>query len=156
MDRTSFKTYQFALVIVRNFDGRWLAVKESRGRGWWIPGGAVDAGETFVTAAHRETLEEAGIEISLKGVLRVEHSLMGPDSARMRVIFYAEPKDQKQEPKKVADKESEEARWVTLEELLKLGQERPGLRGNELLEWGAYLEEGGYIAPMGFFEKESD
>ena len=31
-------------------------------RGWWIPGGAVDAGETFDVAAHRECMEEAGVE----------------------------------------------------------------------------------------------
>ena len=27
--------------------GKWLAVKETKNRGWWIPGGAVDCGETF-------------------------------------------------------------------------------------------------------------
>ena len=47
-DRTCFKTYQFSLIIVRNpFKespdyNKWLAVKETRNRGWWIPGGAVD------------------------------------------------------------------------------------------------------------------
>ena len=72
-DRTIFKTIQFALIICRNFDGRWLAVNESRERGWWIPGGAVDKNESFIDAAHRECKEEAGIEIIIKGVLRVEH-----------------------------------------------------------------------------------
>ena len=32
----------------------------------------------------------------------------------MRVIFYAEPIDDKQVPKSVPDKESLEARWVTV------------------------------------------
>lgn len=73
--RTIFKTYEFALVIVRNFDGRWLTVNESKNRGWWIPGGGVDLNESFIEAAHRETKEEAGIEIKIKGVLRVEHSV---------------------------------------------------------------------------------
>jgi ADP-ribose pyrophosphatase YjhB (NUDIX family) len=40
-----------------------LAVNESRNRGWWIPGGAVDLNETFYDAAHRETMEEAGVKI---------------------------------------------------------------------------------------------
>ncbi len=31
----------------------------------------------FVLAAHRETMEEAGIKVVLKGVLRVEHSVEG-------------------------------------------------------------------------------
>jgi hypothetical protein len=34
----------------------------------------------------------------------------------MRVIFYAEPIDDKQVPKSVPDKESLEARWVTVQE----------------------------------------
>lgn len=98
--RTVFKTYEFALIIVRHpGTGKFLAVNETRDRGWWIPGGAVDAGETFSMAAHRETKEEAGIDIEIMGVLRVEHGLMGGDSARMRVIFYAEPRDLGQVPK---------------------------------------------------------
>ena len=50
-NRAVFKQYEFALVICRNFDGRWLAVNESKDRGWWIPGGGVDKGETFYEAA---------------------------------------------------------------------------------------------------------
>lgn len=92
-ERTVFKTYQFALVICRNFDGRFLAVNESRGRGWWIPGGGVDKGETFEETAKRETQEEAGMEISLKGILRIDHEIIYDNKARMRVIFFAEPKD---------------------------------------------------------------
>ena len=76
-----FKTYQFGLVICRNpFKlspdfGKWVAVNESRNRGWWIPGGAVDYGEDFKTAAIRECKEEAGIDVHLKGVLRVDHGV---------------------------------------------------------------------------------
>ncbi len=94
--RTVFKTYQFALIICRHPQtGKYLAVNETTNRGWWIPGGAVDAGESFQKAAVRECKEEAGINIDIKGVLRVEHSVNGGSEARMRVIFYAEPKDVK-------------------------------------------------------------
>jgi len=65
-------------------------VNESRNRGWWIPAGAVDWGEDFMTAAKRECQEEAGIDVDLKGVIKVDHAPSG-DNARMRVIFYAEP-----------------------------------------------------------------
>ena len=41
--------------------GKYLAVNESKNRGWWIPGGAVDAGGSFQIAAHRECMEEAGV-----------------------------------------------------------------------------------------------
>ena len=54
----------------------------------------------------------------------------------------------------MADEESIEARWVTLSELIELGQKAPGLRGEELLEWGSYIEKGGYIAPLSFFGDE--
>ena len=96
-ERTVFSTYQFALVICRHPEtGKYLAVNETRNRGWWIPGGAVDEGESFQQAARRECKEEASINIDIKGVLRVEHSVQGDGSeARMRVIFYAEPKDPK-------------------------------------------------------------
>lgn len=56
----------------------------------------------------------------------------------------------------MADAESIEARWVTLKELVDLGKTKPGLRGHELLEWGSYIENGGYIAPMEFFGGEGD
>ncbi len=82
-ERTVFKTYQFGLVICYNSFkeskdyGKWLAVKESRNRGWWIPGGAVDFGESFEIAALRECREEAGIDVNLKGILKVDHSVKG-------------------------------------------------------------------------------
>lgn len=57
----------------------------------------------------------------------------------------------KQEPKSVADKESEGAFWVTLEELEQMSDIPPpkGLRGDELLVWGRYLKQGGPIYPLG-------
>ena len=162
-ERTVFQTYQFALIICRNpFKeskdyGKWLAVNEVRNRGWWIPGGAVDAGESFIQAAHRECLEEAGIRITLKGVLKIDHSVSQADQARMRVIFYAEPASLEESTriKKVADKESLEARWVSLNDLLELDQTAPGLRGDELLQWGNYLEKGGHCYPLSLISGES-
>mmetsp|Transcript_14408 Transcript_14408/g.22211 ORF Transcript_14408/g.22211 Transcript_14408/m.22211 type:complete len:191 (+) Transcript_14408:175-747(+) len=162
-ERTCFKTYEFALIICRNsFQdspdyGKWLAVNESRGRGWWIPGGAVDYDEQFDEAAKRECLEEAGIEVNLKGVLKVDHGAEG-DEARMRVIFYAEPTtlEMSTQVKKVPDEESVEARWVTLDELVELGEKPPGLRGSELLTWGKYLEDGGQAFPLAVFGREGE
>ena len=116
----------------------------------------LDPGETFVQAAHRETLEEAGIKVELKGILRVEHSVYGPTHARMRVVFFAMPIDHTTAPKRYADKESEEARWVTLEDLRKLSKKTPGLRGPELYEWGSYIEKGGAIAPLSFLCREDE
>ena len=76
--------------------------------------------------------------------MKVDHSVHG-DQARMRVIWYAEPTSLKEAEniKKVPDSESLEARWVSIPELLELGNKKPGLRGEELLEWAAYLQNGG-------------
>ena len=131
-------------------------MNESRNRGWWIPGGAVDYGQSFTEAAHRECIEEAGIDVDLKGVLKVDHGVNG-DNARMRVIFYAEPKslEEAHKFKTVPDEESDGARWVTLPELVQIGDtDKNGLRGGELLDWGTYLEQGGHVYPMAMFGKE--
>jgi hypothetical protein len=67
--------YGFSLVICRHPVTRtFLMCQEFAGQGFWVPGGAVDPGESYATAAIRETLEEAGIDIELKGILALEHS----------------------------------------------------------------------------------
>ena len=62
----------------------------------------------------------------------------------MRVIFYAEPIDPDCIPKQEPDKESNGAKWVTLEEFSKFKH----IRGQELIEYGTYLEKGGQIFPL--------
>ncbi len=74
----------------------------------------------------------------------------------MRVVYFAMPLDPQQQPKTAPDKVSDEARWVTLEELKVLSQKPPGLRGPELFEWGTYIENGGLIAPLTFLSREED
>ena len=67
----------------------------------------------------------------------------------MRVIYYAEPEDPDVIPKQVADSESLEGRWVTLNEFKNLDL----IRGDELLKYGSYVEKGGPIHPMGMFRE---
>ena len=99
-ERTVFHGYQFSLIICRNpLTGKYLAVDESKDRGWWIPGGAVDAGESFSVGAHRECMEEAGVKIVLKGILKIDHILHSQNGVKMRVIYFAEPQDPNVVPK---------------------------------------------------------
>ena len=66
----------------------------------------------------KETQEEAGVNVQIKGILRIENE-MTQYGGRQRVIFYAEPVDpcQAATPKSVADKESIQAAWLTVAEL---------------------------------------
>lgn len=115
MSRDPIPTWCFSVIVVKK-GHRFLVVHERKhGQLWYLPAGRVEPGESFFEAAHRETLEEAGIPITIEGILRVEHS-PGEHGSRMRVIFLARPKDDT-EPKSIPDDESLEARWVSLKEL---------------------------------------
>jgi ADP-ribose pyrophosphatase YjhB (NUDIX family) len=139
--------YAFALVVVRRKeDGKYLLVQEFAQSGYWLPGGRVDNSENLEVAAIRETQEEAGVDINLIGVLTIQFN---HPHGRLRVIYYAEPKDKNQKPKSIPDYESVGASWVSPEELNKIP-----LRGNEPLIWIDYLEKGGQIYPLSVFTRE--
>eukprot|EP01095_Lingulamoeba_sp_RSL-Kostka_P015099 TRINITY_DN6845_c0_g1_i1.p1 TRINITY_DN6845_c0_g1~~TRINITY_DN6845_c0_g1_i1.p1 ORF type:complete len:283 (-),score=73.07 TRINITY_DN6845_c0_g1_i1:13-861(-) len=134
----------FALCVVQHPEtGKFLLVHETRNRGYWLPGGGVDFEETLEEAAVRETKEEAGIDIKVTGVLRFEMYDFNKHT-RLRVIFYGTPIDNDQPPKSEPDSESLEAFWVDYDEL-----KNYNLRGDELVEWGKYLRNGGIIHPIG-------
>lgn len=63
----------------------------------------------------RETKEETGIDVIMEGILRIEHTPQA-DRSKVRVIYLARPIDEKQVPKSEPDKDSDLARYVTLEE----------------------------------------
>ena len=113
-----FKTNRVSVVLCKNPEsGKYLAVSDIRG--WSLPQGYVDDNETFKEAAIRETMEEARIQIELKGLLKISHQTVfenGENHAMQFVVFYAEPIDVKAQPKLDADFESLGAKWVTIEE----------------------------------------
>lgn len=138
MPREPIPTWCYALVVVRKGD-RFLLIQESKyGEPWYLPGGRVEAGESFTAAAVRETREEAGVPVRVTGVIRIEHS-PSPAGARMRVLFLAEPTDDTP-PKSEPDDESLGAAWVSLDELPKYK-----LRGAEVAELFKYIAAGGTV-----------
>lgn len=125
MARTPIPTWYFAMAVVR-LGHRFLMCQERKyGSTWSIPGGRVEPGEALADACLREVVEETGVPVRLDGILRVEHT-PSPSGARVRVVFLASPLDDTP-PKTVADEESLQARWLTLEEIAALP-----LRGSDL------------------------
>lgn len=147
MSREPIPTWYFALVVVR-LGQRWLLVHERKhGQGWYLPAGRVEPGETFVEAAVRETREEAGIEVTLDGIVRIEHSPNG-EGARMRIVFVGHPSDDRP-PKQLPDDESLGAAWVRFDEL-----DRYPLRGEEVRELIAHVASNGPIYPLHVLARE--
>jgi 8-oxo-dGTP pyrophosphatase MutT (NUDIX family) len=154
--KESESVYCFALVICVNNKGEFLLVEECCKQGWWLPGGRVDPGESFETAATRETLEEAGVEVDLTGILRIEFS-PHKHGSRQRIIFAAKPKNPNAAPKSYADYESLRAVWISFEEFqnkVKSGEMK--LRGGEPMEWFDYVHRGGTIFPITILTTERD
>ena len=150
MAKKPIESWMFALVVVRK-GNRFLLVHERKhGQRWYLPAGRVEFGETFPEAAKREVLEEAGVPISLDGILRIEHSPRLDGSARMRMIFLASPIDDTS-PKSEPDDESLEARWVTIEELDTLGY---SLRSPEVIRLFEQVQRGVLVMPMSMLTQE--
>ncbi len=148
MSREPIPTWFFVLVVVRSAD-RFLLVQERKhGQLWYLPAGRVEPGERIFEAAHRETMEEAGIPIELTGVLKVQHTIVPAVGARVRVILTARPRDATP-PKSVADEESLQAAWVSLEGL---GQVR--LRGQEVKEIIEAVASGAVVYPLSLLGEE--
>ena len=146
--RSASPAWFFVLVIVRDGD-RFLVVQERKfGQTWYLPAGRVEAGEDFVEAAKRETLEEAGIHIEVDGIVRIEHTPNLNGERRLRIMFVASPVGSLK-PKHVADEHSLGAAWVTLDELKKLP-----LRGVEVVHLFEHVARNGAVHPLSLLTYE--
>lgn len=144
MARVALPTWYFALVVVRRGHRFLLTQERKYGSTWSIPGGRVEAGETWANAAVREVFEETGVPVQLDGLLRVEHTPGEPgvSDTRVRILFTGSPIDDTP-PKTSADDESLGAAWVTLDELRKLP-----LRGAELCALLESVASGRQVFPL--------
>lgn len=148
MSRDPIPSWFFVLVVVRRGD-EFLVVQEAKhGERWYLPAGRVEPGETFVQAAERETLEEAGIPIKAEGILRIEHTPTIRGNARVRAVLLARPASDAP-PKSVPDTESLGARWVRVGDLGGMP-----MRGSEVEAIFRYVSSGPLIVPVSLITTE--
>jgi ADP-ribose pyrophosphatase YjhB (NUDIX family) len=133
--RVPVPTYAVVLVLVED-DGRYVLVQEAkpeRGYPWYIPAGTVEPGESIVEATRRETLEEAGLVVDPRRLLRIEHVIPRGQDGRVpapelwRFVVVAEATGGTL--KTVADEHTLQAQWFRPEELQSLT-----LRGDDMIE----------------------
>lgn len=115
MVRDPMPAWFYALVLVRRGNHFLLVEETDHGGGWYLPAGRVEPGETLHEAALREVREEAGIDVVLNGVYRIEHTVLERGGARVRVLFSAAPVDDRA-PKSQPDEHTLRAGWFTRRE----------------------------------------
>lgn len=156
---TTTQLYSFSLVIVKHpITGLYLLCQEFANQGFWCPGGAIDENESVTAAAIRETIEETGIHIDLKGILSFEYHSCGQYQydnkylVRLRIVFYAEPtmEDLYKLPKSIPDFESVGASWCSIEDI----NNGLRLRGDEPKTWINYIHQGGQIYPLSILQEK--
>ncbi len=125
----------YVLVAVRRNDQYVLVHERKHEQRWALPAGRVERGEGFLAAAKRETLEEAGIPITVTGIVKFEHDPT-PKGTLVRLIVLADPVDETP-PKSEPDDESLEAGWFTMEQITQIPLRNPGI-----VTILTYLDEG--------------
>jgi 8-oxo-dGTP pyrophosphatase MutT (NUDIX family) len=108
-------------VVVINGAGDVLLIRRTDNGNWALPGGAIDLGESVAQAAARETLEEAGIECVVTGIVGIysdpKHVILYISNGEVRqefsIVLTAQPLSGRPTP----SSESSEVRWVPASEL---------------------------------------
>lgn len=116
-------------VAVRNASSQLLLVRRCDSGAWELPGGQVDVGESAVTAAMRETVEEAGVRVRITGLVglytdpgHVIRAVNGTVRQQFVVVLRADALD----GIPTADlRETSEAMWVAPRLVARFPIERP-------------------------------
>ncbi|EGG23544.1 hypothetical protein DFA_05677 [Cavenderia fasciculata] len=164
-DKPFIPTCVFISLVYVKYHNRYLLVQEVNTR-YFIPAGKLEIGESFAQGALRETLEESGVKVELKGILRIDHSpgFRGYPS-RMLAYFLAEPIiDQTIEmieidnleypkPKASPDHHSLCAKWFTIDQIKQLSVEA-NLRSDSIPNVIAYIESNQPVYPLSMLALE--
>jgi ADP-ribose pyrophosphatase YjhB (NUDIX family) len=110
------RTQLYVGAVVRR-GGEVLLVRQSPGHSlagqWTIPWGYVDAGESPMTAALREVVEEGGVEASVEGLLGVQE-LPAPLLGGVGLVYLCRHVSGDPRPR---DRETDAARYFSLSAL---------------------------------------
>ncbi|MFZ5826997.1 MAG: NUDIX domain-containing protein [Bacillota bacterium] len=84
-----------ARVVIRNQAGEILLCRSRNGKAWVPPGGTLEQGEDLVSAAAREALEEAGLEVAMGRMLYMqEYRPAAGEEHVIEVAFMAAPRSE--------------------------------------------------------------
>ncbi len=114
-------------VVPDESERKFLLVKERDGT-FYLPAGRVEAGESLVAAAIRETREEAGVAVEVRGLIGFDHDWRG-DAGRVRFCFECSVVPPCV-PKRVADEHTLGAAFYDEDLIMTLP-----LRDPEVVEW---------------------
>jgi 8-oxo-dGTP diphosphatase len=102
--------YTLGALCLLEHDGRLLMLQQSHRRGWTLPGGLVDRGETAAQGACREVTEEIGLRVEVGLPIG---TVVEPRQRRADVIFHVPvPVELEVRPRG----EAVRAAWLTPEE----------------------------------------
>jgi 8-oxo-dGTP pyrophosphatase MutT (NUDIX family) len=132
------------VLVVVPHEGRYLVVEELDGT-FFLPAGKVEPGENLIAAAVRETAEEAGVLIGLRGLLGFDHE-WSESRVRLRFVFVGYL-GLNTPPKRRPDAHSRGAAWVTKDELTRMP-----LRHREVLHWIERYEAATALLPCAAYE----
>ena len=79
------QTFGVNVVVIR--DNQVLLTLGSDLPVWCLPGGAIEAGESLIEAAKRETLEETGAEVEISHIVGIYSRPYWQDSGNHEVVF---------------------------------------------------------------------
>jgi phosphatase NudJ len=133
------------VLVVVPHDGKYLLVEERNGA-FFLPAGKVEPGENLIAAAVRETAEEAGMPIGLRGLLGFDHAHSDDGCTKMRFAFVGYPAILGM-LKSAPDHHSRGAGWFTKAEVQTLR-----LRHPEVLTWIERYERGTPLLPCAAYE----
>jgi len=144
----------FVLVVIQRSDGSFCLIHQ-QSKLWWLVGGELPFGASPESHAINLCKLQAGIDVRLEGVLRVEFDHRGGQpGSRMRTIYLARALNDYEPLKTVPDSHSIGAVWVDGQSVNQVDNDLIPLAGSEPAVWFEYVLKLGPVYPLEVFTSE--